>query len=78
MYLMNGLGVREQGPVRTIAELNWRIVRTGDYDGDGRADIFWRNEATGENYLWPMRGMRVRPTERFIAVVPGPNWKVVQ
>ena len=25
---------------------------SGDYDGDGRADILWRNSNTGVNVIW--------------------------
>jgi hypothetical protein len=28
----------------------------GDYDGDGKADIFWRNESNGLNWLYTMDG----------------------
>ena len=32
---------------------SWQVAATGDYDGDGIADIFWRNVANGDNVLWP-------------------------
>ncbi|BAC92053.1 S-layer homology domain-containing protein [Gloeobacter violaceus] len=31
-----------------------QVGGTGDFDGDGRADILWRNPATGRNTLWLM------------------------
>lgn len=30
----------------------WVAVGSGDYDGDGKADILWRNTVTGENQIW--------------------------
>ena len=27
-----------------------------DFNGDGKADILWRNYATGENSIWLMNG----------------------
>ena len=30
----------------------WKVAATGDYNGDGRADVLWRNESTGANALW--------------------------
>jgi len=30
-----------------------------DFNKDGRSDVFWRNSATGENYLYPMDGLAV-------------------
>ena len=32
-----------------MADLNWQVAGTGDFDGDGKSDIFWRNTSTGEN-----------------------------
>ena len=31
-------------------------VITGDFDGDGKSDIVWRNASTGQNALWLMNG----------------------
>jgi hypothetical protein len=30
-----------------------------DTDGDGKADILWRNTATGQNWLWTMNGRSI-------------------
>ena len=27
---------------------------TGDYNGDGTSDIFWRNDANGHTGIWEM------------------------
>jgi len=42
-----------------VAELEWRVAGTGDFDGDGRSDILWHNSATGENYLYFMNGLSI-------------------
>jgi hypothetical protein len=31
-------------------------THTGDYNGDGRVDIVWRHQGTGENLIWYMGG----------------------
>ena len=28
------------------------MAGTGDFDGDGKSDIYWRNSTTGDNYIW--------------------------
>jgi hypothetical protein len=28
------------------------VVGTGDFDGDGKSDLLWRNSATGTNTIW--------------------------
>jgi hypothetical protein len=31
---------------------DWKIAETFDFDGDGRSDILWRNQPTGEFSIW--------------------------
>ena len=35
-----------------VADQNWKVVGTGDFNGDGKSDILWRNTSTGENAIW--------------------------
>jgi hypothetical protein len=35
---------------------DWVIQGVGDFNGDGYADILWRNSTTGEVYIWLMNG----------------------
>ncbi|BAZ40804.1 FG-GAP repeat-containing protein [Calothrix sp. NIES-4101] len=39
-----------------IKDSNLKIIMTGDFNGDNKADIFWRNTATGENSIWLRNG----------------------
>ncbi|HJW45832.1 MAG TPA: FG-GAP repeat protein, partial [Lysobacter sp.] len=36
----------------SVTNFSWSITTTGDYDGDGRTDLFWRNASTGANVIW--------------------------
>ena len=36
--------------------LNWKVVGTGDVNKDGKADVFWRRDLTGQNAVWLMDG----------------------
>ncbi|MBP7864494.1 MAG: FG-GAP repeat protein [Acidobacteria bacterium] len=45
-----------------------------DFDGDGKADLFWRNAVTGDNSIWLMDGAGVKGALAFPAVPPA--WKV--
>jgi sugar lactone lactonase YvrE len=77
IYIMNGNTIQgSEGYVRTVADLNWQIVAVGDYDGDGKSDILWRNAVTGENYLYPMAGTAIKPTEGYIRTVADQKWQV--
>lgn len=35
---------------------DWRVAATGDFMGDGSADLIWRNSSTGEMQLWDYDG----------------------
>ncbi|PAX53043.1 FG-GAP repeat domain-containing protein [Brunnivagina elsteri] len=39
-----------------IKDSNWKIITSGDFNGDKKADILWRNTATGENSIWLRNG----------------------
>jgi len=75
LYLMQGTAIKpSEGYLRTVGDQAWQIVATGDYDGDGNSDILWRNAATGENYLYPMDGTTIKPTEGYIRTVADLTW----
>src|SRR5438445_677748 len=62
VYLMNGLNsttLKCCGYVITIADQNWQVKAIGDFDGDRRADIFWRNGATGDDVVFLMNGVAI-------------------
>ncbi len=40
------------GPVDT----NWKVEGVGDFDGDARSDILWRQSMSGETAVWLMSG----------------------
>ena len=65
-----------EGYLRSVPDQNWQVKGTGDYDGDGVADVLWRNAATGENYLYLMDGTTIKPSEGYLRTVPQPNWQV--
>jgi FG-GAP-like repeat len=67
----------EQFITTRVPDRNWRIVGAGDFDGDGKADIAWRNEATGDNAIWLMDGRTSKAGgERLITRVAGTDWKI--
>jgi uncharacterized delta-60 repeat protein len=65
----------------TVADQNWQIVSTGDFNKDGKDDLFWRNSVTGQNLVWFMNGT-AKTGERLIndsvgdRFVPGNDWKI--
>ena len=76
VWLMNGFARQSWGEIDRISDANWRIAGIGDYDGDGRSDIVWRNETTGQNSIWFMDGI-VRMSYALAPSVAGSDWKIV-
>src|SRR5213078_3433658 len=46
-----------------------------DFDGDGKADVFWHNDSTGENVIWLMNGVNMKGGAFIPAISPG--WQAV-
>jgi hypothetical protein len=77
IYIMDGTTIINEGYLRTVADMSWDVAGVADFDGDGRADILWRNYSTGENYLYPMAGLAIRATEGYVRTVADQAWRVV-
>ncbi|VAX15617.1 BNR repeat domain protein [hydrothermal vent metagenome] len=58
IWLMNGTGVISDGDTTMSAGKagNWKIKGVEDFNGDGKADILWRNKKTGKTSIWFMDG----------------------
>ena len=83
LYLMNGPAILNgsigaPGEHVAFTGLTWNIDAIGDYNGDGKRDIFWRNSTTGENHMYLMSGITISPAPSGIAVqtLSDLNWKV--
>jgi FG-GAP repeat len=53
---------------------NWSIALTGDFNGDGKTDILWRDSSTGTVVIWFMNGVQVASTASLGAV--GTDWTI--
>ncbi|MEO8188903.1 MAG: DUF1800 family protein [Acidobacteriota bacterium] len=47
----------------------------GDFDGDGKVDILWRNATTGANTIWLMNGVNVA-AQAALPTIPDQNWTI--
>jgi serine protease len=77
IYPMEGFNIKaSEGYIRTVADQNWQVAGIGDFDGDGNSDVLWRNNATGENYMYPMDGLAIKPSEGYIRTVNDTAWQI--
>jgi hypothetical protein len=64
VWLMNGFSRTSGALILAVTDWNWEVVERGtsrydaasDFNGDGKADILWRNGNTGDNAVWLMNG----------------------
>jgi hypothetical protein len=39
-----------------VSNMQWQIAAVGDFSGDGKPDLVWRNSGTGDIAAWFMDG----------------------
>jgi phosphatidylserine/phosphatidylglycerophosphate/cardiolipin synthase-like enzyme len=52
----NGTTLAAGAPVVQLNDPNWKLVGSGDINGDGQQDLFWHNIADGRLFAWLMTG----------------------
>ena len=62
IWLMDGLNLKKDGSgdVGWKPGANWLVKSTGDYDGDGKTDIFLQNVDDGACYIWELDGLALK------------------
>jgi hypothetical protein len=56
--------------------LAWKIVAQGDYNGDGKADLLWRNDTSGQVYMMLMNGFTIS-SQAMVYTEPNTAWRVL-
>jgi hypothetical protein len=73
----NMTGQSALGPYNPIPP-SWNVAATGDFNGDGQADIVWRESASGALVLWVMNGVTLSSQMSLspFPVVSDTDWQI--
>ncbi|GEM_PF-2773955 len=87
LYLMDGKtitnftnlsgGGTAPGEHVAFTALEWDIKAIGDFNGDSKADVFWRNSISGLNWMYLMDGASIT-TNAAVNTLGDLTWDVVQ
>jgi hypothetical protein len=72
-WLLNGFQVVQIGSLWAVPS-NWSIAESGDFNGDGKSDILWRDYSGGNVAVWLMNGLQVSSLAGIGYV--GLNWTI--
>ena len=85
LWQMNGSvissssGVSFQGKA-VAPDQSWSVAGTGDFSGDGKSDVLWRQDSSGALALWTMNGSTITSSAGLTyhgkAVTPDASWSV--
>ena len=79
IWFMDGTTFIGESVFGQIADTNWRIAGTGDFNGDGQTDILWRYYGTGAyqglNVIWYMNGDQ-QADETVFSQVLDTDWRI--
>jgi DNA-binding winged helix-turn-helix (wHTH) protein len=74
---MDGATKLSETYVDTVPDTGYRVVSSGDYDLDGKADILWHHATRGEVWVWLMDGT-TRLSQTWVGTVPELGYQVVK
>ena len=70
---MDGATIASSVGVNTVPTV-WDIAGHGDYNGDGKSDLFWRHSTNGQNYMYLMDGATITSIV-FVNKIPT-SWEI--
>jgi hypothetical protein len=71
------------GTIYSVVYGDWHVVGNSDFDGDGKADILWRNSRDGKALIWKMNEHIVSSMDYAqsaggsVFALPYSDWRIV-
>lgn len=59
VYLNHNERVISSATIATVANLDWKVVAVGDFDGNDRPDLLWHNETTNHLLIWRLNNRQI-------------------
>jgi len=78
VWYMNGPNTMATAVLPTVPigpGWNWIVVGAADFNGDGFADLLWRDTTSGDNAIWYLKGSTMIGG-KALPTVPGKNWVI--
>ena len=76
VWNMTGTAMTGSAFLPPLADPNWKIVGTADFNANGMPDLLWRNNVTGDNAVWYMNGTTMTGSA-FLPPLADSNWNIV-
>ncbi len=73
VYFMNGITASPATSVYDKADKNWIVANFADFNGDGKTDMLWQHEISGQVLVYLMNGASILSAR---SIYKGGEWKV--
>jgi hypothetical protein len=87
VWTMNGTAITSSGLVTVngntvnMGGSSWNVAGSGDFNGDGKSEILWRNAASNTVAEWTLNGSAIASsglvTLNGNPVAPGSSWSII-
>jgi uncharacterized repeat protein (TIGR01451 family) len=78
IWLMGGAqGITLLSAVNLTASNPWKIVGTGDFNGDGRPDVLWQDPVSGAVQVWYLGGALGNVVTSATNLTASNTWRIV-
>jgi hypothetical protein len=77
VWYLNGTTFLSQALLPSVPDTAWQIAMAGDFNGDTKADLVWRNYVTGQNVVWYLDGATFLG-QSLLPRVADANWMILR